>query len=57
VALTILSLFEGAPPAAGAIVAIAICIAAVPIAIHRLRQDRARRFDPEAPPMELIRAR
>ena len=54
VGLLVLSLFEGVPPAAPAIVAVAICIAAVPIAIRRVRSDRALRFDPEAPPRELL---
>jgi hypothetical protein len=57
VALVILSLFEDVPPAAGGIAAIAICIAAVPLIIQRIRHDRARRFDPEAPPPALIGAR
>jgi len=57
VALVILSLFESVPPAACGIAAIAICIGAAPIVIHRARHDRARRFDPEAPPPELLGAR
>jgi hypothetical protein len=36
VGLLILSLFEGVPPAAPAIMAIAICLAGVPIAIRRI---------------------
>lgn len=54
VGLLVLSLFEGVPPAAPAIVAVAICVAAVPIAIRRLRADRARSFDPEALPKDLL---
>jgi hypothetical protein len=50
----ILSLFEGAPPAAPAIMAIAICLAAVPIAIRRIRTDRGRTFDPAKPPPERL---
>jgi len=54
VGLLILSLFDGVPPAAPAIMAVVICIAAVPIAVHRIRSDRARRFDPETPPQDLL---
>jgi hypothetical protein len=56
VGLIVLSLFEGVPPAAPAIMAVAICAAAVAIAIRRVRADRARSFDPEAPPQELLGA-
>ena len=54
VGLLVLTLFEGVPAAAPAIMAVAICIAAVPIAIRRVRADGARTFDPEAPPKDLL---
>jgi hypothetical protein len=56
VGLLILSLFEGVPPAAPAIMAIAICLAAVPIAVRRIRADPGWTFDPAKPPPELLGA-
>jgi hypothetical protein len=53
VGLLILSLFGGAPAAQG-IMAVAICLAAVPLAIRRIRKDRARTFNPDAPPQALL---
>jgi hypothetical protein len=57
VGLLILALIGGASLAGPAIMAVAICIAAVPLAISRVRKDRARRFDPEAPPPALLGTR
>ncbi len=52
--LLILSLFEGLPPAGAWVIALVVCIAAVPLIRHRIREGSAREFDPAAPPPELI---
>jgi hypothetical protein len=53
VLLLILSLFEGLPPVGAWVIAIVVCIAAVPIAWRRIREGGAKQFDPAAPPPEL----
>jgi hypothetical protein len=54
VLLLILSLVEGLPPAGAWVIAIGVCIAAVPLAWRRIREGGANRFDPTALPPELI---
>jgi hypothetical protein len=54
VLLLILSLFEGLPPVGAWVIAIAVCIASVPLAWRRIREGSAHSFDPLAPPPELI---
>jgi hypothetical protein len=52
--LLILSLFDGVPPAGAGLIAVVICLAAVPLIWRRVREGSARTFDPAAPPPELI---
>lgn len=54
IALLILSLFEGLPPLGAWIIAIAICLAAMPLAWSRIRKGAAHTFDPNMPPPELL---
>lgn len=54
VVLLILSLFEGLPAAGAALVAIVICLAAIPRVWRHAREGNARAFDPAAPPPDLL---
>lgn len=56
VLLLILSLFDGLPPVGAWVIAIAVCIAALPLVWRRIREGSAHDFDPAAPPPELIGA-
>lgn len=52
--LLILSLFEGLPAAGAWVIAIAVCVIAVPWMWRRVRDGAATTFDPKAPPPALL---
>ena len=52
--ILILSMFEVLPPAGPWIIAVAVCLIAVPWAWRRLREGAAKTFDPAAPPAALL---
>jgi hypothetical protein len=54
VVVLVLSMFEGLPPAGPWVIAIAVCLIAVPWVWLRLREGKAETFDPEAPPPALL---
>ena len=54
VVLLVLSLFEGLPPAGPWVIALVVCLIAVPWTWRRIREGAAKTFDPEAPPPALL---
>lgn len=56
VLLLILSLFEALPPIGAWVIAAVIVLASLPLAWRQMKAGAARRFDPLAPPPELIGA-
>jgi len=52
--LVVTSLIDGMPPLGAGIMAVAICLAAMPVAWRKIKEGRANTFDPASPPRDLL---